>query len=141
MACLSARSQCRAEFSVLGGPPEPRQQLEDGGRFHYKAPKSSPGGSRTHMGTQNCQPEVEIRTSGHEKGPRGQPTSSWNCGEGCASRPSGAALTGLQMVNGPLVTPSPRLPRGKFKNLVSILLAREAEAGQCAMGAMGARSL
>ena len=121
------------EFVFLGGRTT-AAALEDGGGPAIN-PKKVSRRLPDVCGTGNCQPEAQIRTLGHEAGPRRQPTSSWNCGEGGASRPPGAGPNDLQMVNGP---PGPVFRVEAFKKLVSITLARGR--GQCAKGAMGARN-
>ena len=87
------------EFVFLGGRTT-AAALEDGGGPAIN-PKKVSRRLPDVCGTGNCQPDAQIRTLRHEAGPRRQPTSSWNCGEGGASRPSGAGPNDLQMVNGP----------------------------------------
>ena len=121
------------EFVFLGGRTT-AAALEDGGGPAIN-PKKVSRRLPDVCGTGNCQPEAQIRTLGHEAGPRRQPTSSWNCGEGGASRQPGAGPNDLQIKNGP---PGPVFRVEAFKKLVSITLARGR--GQCAKGAMGARN-
>ena len=120
------------EFVFLGGRTT-AAALEDGGGPAIN-PKKVSRRLPDVCGTGNCQPEAQIRTLGHEAGPRRQPTSSWNCGEGGASRPPGAGPNDLQIKIGP---PGPVFRVEAFKNYPPHALR---EAGQCAMGAMGARN-
>ena len=118
---LDARSQCNplslslaaiwCSDSKLAPPPPP-----------FQTPPNAARGLQVVLGASKRPPEVEIRTLGHEAGPRRQPTSSWNCGEGGASRPPGAGPNDLQIKIGP---PGPVFRVEAFKNYPPPCFARD----------------